>query len=276
MTALNPMLTPDRTPEGWGSVAHAYDERIAPLLAKFAEDTLRLTRLQPGERVLDVAAGSGALSLQAARRGAQVLATDFAPGMVERLRERAAMEGLSLDAAVMDGQNLRVPEGSFDAAYSNFGLIFFPDRLAGFRGMRRALRPGGRAAVAAWPPAERVDWFAAFGRALAEVAPDLPKPPAPPAMFSLSDPRAIEREMKEAGFRNVRVETVRHTWETGSPEEAWVSMTTTNPVIPAMMANLGAERVEALRRHLVAAFARQAQGGRVVQQGEAYIGIGEA
>lgn len=269
-------LTPDRTPRGWGDVARAYDERIAPMLGLFAADALDLTDLRGGERVLDVAAGTGALSLLAAERGADVLATDFAPPMVDRLRERARLAGLTVDADVMDGQDLRVPAGAFDAAYSNFGLIFFPDRLAGFRGMRRALREGGRCAVTAWAPPERIEWFAAFSAALAHAAPDLPKPAEPPAVFSLADPRAIEREMTEAGFRNVRVETVRHAWESASPEDVWETLVTTNPVVPAMMASLGPDRKAALSEHMMEDLRKRAMGGGVVLHGEAHVGIGEA
>lgn len=269
-------FSPDRTPEGWGSVARAYDDRIAPFLAQYAEDALRLTDLRAGERVLDVAAGSGALSIAAARRGADVLATDFAPQMVERLRERAKDVGVAVTAEVMDGQALDVPAGSFDAAYSNFGLIFFPDRMAGFRSMRRALRPGGRCAVTAWAPPERIDWFVAFGAGLARVDPDRAKPAAPPAVFSLADPDVLRREMTEAGFRDVRVETVRHEWDLASPEEGWTTLTTTNPVIPILMGSMPPERVEALHREMLKEYARWTKDGRIVMSGEAHVGIGTA
>lgn len=269
------MTTPDQVAQGWSDVADAYDRGIAPFLTQYARDALDAAGAREGARVLDVAAGSGALSLEAARRGARVLATDFAPGMIERLRAKAAAQGLPVEAEVMDGQALDVDEGAFDAACSNFGLIFFPDRAAGFRGMRRALREGGRAVVTAWSAPDRIEWFTMFYAGMREVAPDLPPPPSPPPIFSLADPARLRAEMEEAGFRDVRVTTVRHAWEMPSPEEAWASLATTNPVMPAMMARLGEKRVEALRETLLRRLREAADAdGRVRMRGDAHVGVG--
>src|SRR5512139_2473260 len=81
-------LSPDQVPDGWGAIAADYEEAFEGLTTQFAADVLRLLDLRPGERVVDVAAGTGAFSLMAARAGIEVLATDFAPGMVARIRER--------------------------------------------------------------------------------------------------------------------------------------------------------------------------------------------
>jgi ubiquinone/menaquinone biosynthesis C-methylase UbiE len=125
-------LSPQQRPESWTGGAAAYDAEFARFTGLYAEDALRLAGVGPGTRVLDVAAGSGALSLRAARLGAEVLATDFAPGMVEVVRARFAEEGHdSCSAAVMDGQALELADDSFDAALSMFGVIFFPDIARG-------------------------------------------------------------------------------------------------------------------------------------------------
>ena len=97
----------------------------------------------PVERILRlclVAAGGGALSIPAARMGAEVLATDVAPGMLEVLRKRAAREGLAIRTEVMDGTDLDVGEQRFDRVCSEFGVMFFPDD--GLPEMRRVLAPG--------------------------------------------------------------------------------------------------------------------------------------
>ena len=81
-----PALSPDQVPEQWGVIASDYEKAFEELSAQFAADTLQLLDLKSGERALDVAAGTGAFSLLAARTGAEVLATDFAPGMIARMR----------------------------------------------------------------------------------------------------------------------------------------------------------------------------------------------
>jgi ubiquinone/menaquinone biosynthesis C-methylase UbiE len=140
-------------PEVWSGVAAGYDDAIAPIMRPYAITTLDLLGLAGGAarlRLLDVAAGTGVVAIEAARRGVEVLATDFAPGMVEVMRRRFATEGLDARAEVMDGQALSLDDESFDLGTSTFGLIFFPDPLAGLRELRRVLRPGGCAGIASW------------------------------------------------------------------------------------------------------------------------------
>lgn len=95
-------------PDHWDMAAQHYEKTAHPFTARYAEAALERISLEPGSRVLDVAAGTGALALAAARMGAQVLATDFSPGMVARI----AAAGLpNVEARAMDGQALALPDG---------------------------------------------------------------------------------------------------------------------------------------------------------------------
>ena len=142
---MNTVAVPcDQRPEGWSDGAAAYDEWFAPVSSRFAINALRLLGLGPGQRLLDVAAGTGALTLQAAEAGLDVLAVDFAPGMVRLLRQRLSDGGLDARVEQMDGQALGCDNASFDAACSMFGLIFFPDLDAGARELRRRRGRGRR------------------------------------------------------------------------------------------------------------------------------------
>ncbi len=268
-------LPPDMQPEGWSRVADAYDAEIKPFLRPFAEEALRVADLEAGERVLDVATGPGTLALLAARAGAHVTATDFAPAMVERLREHAAEEDLeTLQAEVMDGQALDLPDGSFDAAFSNFGIIFFPDRARGFRELHRVLRPEGRAVVTAWTSPDEQGFFQVFARAVRKVAPDLPPPPRPPAAFSLADPQQLEAEMREAGFRDVKVSQARGALTSPTPASTLTTLRTTNPVFPALMDRLGEERIPALMDAILQDLTERFGDGPVTLDGEAHVAMG--
>ena len=114
-----------------------------------------------GMRFLDVAAGSGALSIPAARLGAQVLATDQSPVMLELLGARARKEGLDIETRVMDGHALELGDNSFDRAGSQFGVMLFPDMAKGIREMVRVIKLGGRALVHAYgdPHQDRIPRF---------------------------------------------------------------------------------------------------------------------
>jgi ubiquinone/menaquinone biosynthesis C-methylase UbiE len=186
-------LGPDQRPEGWSPVPRAYDSMVASFTGLFAQDALRLANVQPGQRVLDVGAGTGVLSLAAAALGAEVLATDFSPGMVDYLKGKAQAQGIrGVEAVVMDGQALDVADNRFDAVFSIFGLMFFPDRAAGFRELHRVTRPKGLAVVASWSSMERLRFAQAILGTLREAVPDLPTPTKPPPWLSLADRAAFK------------------------------------------------------------------------------------
>lgn len=210
----------DQRPEGWSAGAAAYDEWFAPLSSRFAINALRLLGLEPGRRLLDVAAGTGALTLQAAEEGVSVLAVDFAPGMVRLLRQRLSDAGLHARVEQMDGQSLRCGSASFDAACSLFGLIFFPDLDAGARELCRVVRPGGQVLIAAWDRSG-FPLPIAVERALQAAVPGIPgmtRPAELPPSFRLGDPATVEALLARAGLREVTVLEVTHDW--GVPDPA--------------------------------------------------------
>ena len=133
-----------QTQQAWEAIAQGYDEFVTPTHLSLGGEALARAGVAPGARFLDVAAGSGALSLPAARLGARVTATDITPAMLERLGERARQEGLDVETRVMDGHALELEDDSFDAAGSQYGVMLFPDLPRALREMKRVTRPGGR------------------------------------------------------------------------------------------------------------------------------------
>jgi SAM-dependent methyltransferase len=213
-------ISPDQQPEAWSDAAAVYDEWFAPLTGRFADDLVEALALGPTVRFLDVAAGTGVLALAAARAGAEVLATDFALGMVEHLQRRFGDEALPGRVELMDGQALALPPESFDAAASLFGLIFFPDLAAGAAELHRVLRDGGTVAIGAWA----TGGFTLQDLAL-EALERIPDPTRPtPAAFRLSDPVRLRALLEDAGFSDVAVREVEHGWLVEDPEALFRSI----------------------------------------------------
>jgi len=116
----------------------------------------RAVDVHPGERVLDVAAGSGNTALAAARRGAAVTASDFVESLLDVAQGRAETEGLAIETRLADAQALPFEDASFDVVVSTFGAMFAPDQQRAADEMLRVCRPGGRIGLASWTPASLV------------------------------------------------------------------------------------------------------------------------
>ncbi|HVL55417.1 MAG TPA: methyltransferase domain-containing protein [Burkholderiaceae bacterium] len=242
MDALNTQATIESNREiraAWDRIASGYDRYITPTHLWLGHEGLQRVGLRAGERFLDVAAGSGALSLPAARLGAQVLATDLSPSMLERLQARAREEGLSnLRTQVMDGHALQIDDDVFDVAGSQFGVMLFPDMPRGLAEMVRVTRPGGRVLMNVFGRMEEVEFFTMFVAAIGSVVPGFSGPPQPPLPFQLQDPAKLRAEMGRAGLTQIRIETITERLECASGEQLWSWLTNSNPVVGDVLASL--------------------------------------
>jgi SAM-dependent methyltransferase len=150
----------------------------------------------------------------------EVLATDIAENLVRYLEQDAAAAGLTqVRAAVMDGEDLRVPPGGFDAVICRLGLIYLPDRNAALGGMRDALRPGGRLGAIVYSTPEANRFFSvpvSIIRRAAQLPPPLPGQPGP---FSLGTPDVLRHELEAAGFVGVDVRVLPAPLQLASAEE---------------------------------------------------------
>lgn len=200
----------------WESAAVAWHEwgpLIGSWLGAATETMLDLARVGRGDHVLDVAAGAGEQSLAAARRvgaGGRVLATDLSPALLEYARADAARHGLrQVETLEIDGEELaRLPAGSFDAAVSRVGLIYFPDVPRALAGIRHALRPGGRFATVVYTTPERNRFFSIPVGVIRRRAALPPPAPGQPGPFSLGQPGALAAALEAAGFSEVEVVAV--------------------------------------------------------------------
>ena len=148
---------------------------IAKSYAKGAEEFVENLNLKPGTRVLDVACGTGNLSLPAARAGAVVTGVDIAPNLIEQARTTAKREALVIQFDEGDAENLPYEDGSFDAVITMFGAMFAPRPELTAAELKRVCRPGGFIAMANWTPAGFV------GQMFKIVGSHVPPPPNMPS-----------------------------------------------------------------------------------------------
>jgi ubiquinone/menaquinone biosynthesis C-methylase UbiE len=244
-----------------------------------AQEGLRRAGLRPGMRFLDVAAGSGALSIPAARLGADVLATDLSPVMLERLRARATAETLAIETRVMDGHALDLADASFDMAGSQFGVMLFPDMPKGIREMVRVVRPGGRVLLNVYGDPREVEFIVFFIEAIKAARPDFPGLPLdpPPLPFQLRDPARLRHELVAAELHDIIVETITESLAFTAGEQLWQWLTNSNPVAGAVLAELELSDADTatIRRALDRRVAARAGiGGPAVLTNPINVGIG--
>jgi ubiquinone/menaquinone biosynthesis C-methylase UbiE len=265
-------------PEAWDAIAEGYDRFVAPQEVDLANQALRRVGLQPGERFLDVAAGTGGLSLPAARLGAHVLASDWSPAMIERFEARVRQEGLSNAAGrVMDCHALELPDDSFDVTGSQFGVMLVPDQPRALREMVRVTRPGGRVLVIVYGSPKELEFLQVFIGALTAVAPGFPGLPddPPPLEFQVSDPDVLRRRLTDAGLKDVRVERTAERPTFRSGQEMWDWVLYGNPIPGMMVADLSEDQRARLRQVLDGMLReRTGADGRAVLENAVNIGIG--
>ncbi len=144
---LNAVKT--RQQGAWSSGDYAV---VGTTLQIVGEELCEALDVRSGQKVLDVAAGNGNVSLAAARRWCDVTATDYVPALLERARERAAAERLDMTFREADAESLPFPDGSFDVVVSTFGVMFTPDQDRAASQMIRVCKPGGKIGLANWTP----------------------------------------------------------------------------------------------------------------------------
>jgi SAM-dependent methyltransferase len=158
--------------------------------------------------------------------------------MLEHLgRNRRALGLENVHAQVADGQALPFADGQFDAAFSMFGLMFFPDREKGFAELHRVLAPGGVAVVSSWAPVDRSPLMTLMFGALCAADPSRSAPQ--PNWLSLENPEVFERELTAAGFRDVSVRPYTHAVAVESAEQFWDVITRSSAPLVLLEKRLG-------------------------------------
>ena len=168
--------------------------------------------LQPGQEVLELAAGPGDTGFMAAelvQPGGSLISSDAVESMLDIARERAGDQGIeNVTFKLLELEWIDLDTASVDAALCRWGIMFLSDPGAAMREMRRVLRPGGRVALAVWDEPEVNPWATIPTRALVELGHSDPPDPTAPGMFSMSEPGRLRALLEEGGFTEIEVEAI--------------------------------------------------------------------
>jgi ubiquinone/menaquinone biosynthesis C-methylase UbiE len=235
----------------WSSGDYAV---VGTTLQIVGENLCEALDIRAGQKVLDVAAGNGNVSLAAARRWCEVTATDYVGGLLERARERALADGLRMNFKEADAENLPFADGSFDVVVSTFGVMFTPDQDRAASELMRVCRPGGKIGMANWTP----DGF--IGQLFKTIGKHLPPPigAKSPALWG-TKPRLVE--LFDDAPVTIDAHSRNFVFRYRSPEH-WLEIFRTfyGPVLKAFAA-LEAEKQTALTHDLLALIERFNRSG---------------
>ena len=204
---------------GWDRAVSAYEEGWRDQLEPAHALMLDMVALQPDERVLDVACGTGLVSFHAAEtvgRWGAVVGTDISGEMVEAARRNAAGRGLdNVRFERSDAEALPLADASFDVAVCGLGLMYVPDPVKALSEMRRVLGPGGRAAAAVWGARRNCGWAEIFPITDARVASEVC-----PMFFQLGTQDMLARSFAAAGFADVHLQRLRTSLRYATADDA--------------------------------------------------------
>ena len=245
---------------------------IARRIVAVGEYLAERANAAPGIELLDVATGSGNVSIPAARAGAKVTGLDLTPKLLEAQRARAAAEGVEIELIEGDAEELPFDADSFDRVTSCFGVMFAPRQKLAADELVRVARPGGSIVVAAWTP----DGF--IGRNFSTTAPYMPEPPPelkPPVMWG--DEQHVRALFEDTGVE-LEFERRAVTFTSESPQ-AWQTEEE-QKLGPAVMAKAALEpqgRWEDLRRDMLALYEEfnQASDGSFRVESEYLVTVAE-
>ena len=229
-----------------GNFAEVYEELMVPgFFGYFAADLVRRAELNDGDRLLDVACGTGVVPRAAVATGVnlgRLAGLDMTPGMLEVASRVAGDDGTEWIEG--DATSMPFEDGSFDVLTCQQGLQFFPDREAGVREFRRVIAPGGRALVACWTSLEDQPAFKTLLEAAGSLAPELVSVGEAP--FALGSADELSAYFEDAGFTQVDVIRVEHVSEFDSAAAFERSFSEGSPLAIAL-AELDSDKAAAIR-----------------------------
>lgn len=250
----------------WQAVAGAWDryrERVFTMMRPASDWLVNEIDPQPGQTILELAAGPGETGFLAAERVGEtgrLISSDLMPEMLEAARRGAKAKGLTnIEFRVIDAEDIDLPDGSVDGALSRFGIMLLTEPGKALAGVSRVLRPGSRFAYAVMGRPDQNPWMSMPGMALVQSGHEPPfNPFGPGGPFSLADPDANRALLAGAGFSAVTVDQLEGSMTYRDFDEYWDMQSRLSGPIAVFISSLGPEDVAEVRetlRRLVEPFA---------------------
>jgi SAM-dependent methyltransferase len=240
--------------ETWGQMATGWADRRDWLMAITGPVNDWLTDkadAQPGETVLEIAAGTGDLGFRVAEHVGEegrVISTDFAPEMVDVARANGQALGLTnVEYRLMDAESMDLDDDSVDGVVCRFGYMLMADPAAALKETRRVLRAGGTLAFAVWSGADRNPWAAVPAMTLVQLGHVPPPEPGMPGIFALGDPVRIRELVRGAGFGEPDLEEITVDWRYADSDDLWDTLTRITGVVALTINALSDDERQATR-----------------------------
>lgn len=211
--------------------------------------------LQPGQTIVELAAGPGMTGFVAARLlggSGRLISTDFSPPMLEVARRQAEKLGIrNAEFKVMDAERIDLDDDSVDGVLCRWGYMLMMDPARALKETRRVLRPGGRLCFSVWGPPQENPWASLPGMVMVSLGKmEMPDPKAPGGIFSMADPQGIERLLREAGFEKFEIEPMAVEWKFSGFSEIWSFLTELAGAIAVVIRDLDEESVAEVQKAL--------------------------
>jgi SAM-dependent methyltransferase len=272
----------NREHSNWSAAAQAWKSHDGATVRSFgpvSERMLAAASIGAGQRVLDIACGTGEPAIPAALQvgpNGFVLATDFSDAMLAIAREKSRDKGLgNVEFRRVDGEEIEIG-ASFDAVLIRFGIMFMPDALSCLKHAYRALKSGGRIAVATWAAVDRNPWLqvplAAIKRNVEIPAP----PPDAPGLFAYADPKRLRETLEAAEFADVRLDEVPITIASfATPLEYFRFITELSAPLSVLLAKASPETRSKIEIDAVELLSPYVAGGNLSIGGVAWVASGQ-
>jgi ubiquinone/menaquinone biosynthesis C-methylase UbiE len=212
----------------WGEMAPGWEDRrewLLDLTGRVNGWLVEKADPQPGQALLDIAAGTGDLGFAVAQRvgdGGRVISSDFSPKMIDVARRNGEARGLTnVEYRVLDAEKMDLDDDSVDGVVCRWGYMLMADPAAALKETRRALREGGPLAFAVWTTPDRNPWAAVPAMTLVQRG-HMPAPePGVPGIFAMGDPGRIRELVTQAGFAEPELEEIAFEFRYAGFDDLW-------------------------------------------------------
>jgi ubiquinone/menaquinone biosynthesis C-methylase UbiE len=256
--------------ENWDRIAPNWESERDFVMSSTGVVSERLVeRLdpQPGNAVLDIAAGTGDTGFMAAERigeDGRLVSTDFAPAMVEAARRNGEAQGLdNVEHRVLDAENMDLEDDSFDRVVARWGYMLMADPAAALAETRRVLRDDGRLSFAVWAGPEQNLWASIPAMVLVERGLIPPPEPGAPGIFAMGDPDRIRELVTGAGFGEPDIEQVEVEWRYDEVDAHWKFTLKLAGPLADVISRLDDDERESIRTEVRSKIAPLMQSGEV-------------